>query len=66
VVTLGDDGLSVKLGDQPTLRLIPRSETEFTVEKAGARVTFNSDGDGQAKSMTIHQNGREMEAPRKE
>lgn len=64
VVTLGDDGLSVKLGDQPTLRLIPRSETEFTVEKAGARVTFNGEAAGPAKSMTIHQGGRTMEAPR--
>ena len=40
VVTLGDDGLSVKLGSQPAFRLIARSTTEFEVEKVGARVVL--------------------------
>lgn len=63
-VTLGDDGLSVKLGEQPTLRLIPRSATEFSVQGVDAKVVFNADADSPAKSITIHQGGRTMEAPR--
>jgi hypothetical protein len=64
VVLLAQDGLTVKLGSQPTLRLIPRSATEFAVEKVDARVVFNAGPDGPAKSMTLHQGGQTMEAPR--
>ena len=64
VVTLGADGLSVNLGSQPQFRLLARSQKEFEVEGVGARVTFNSEGGAAAKSMTINQNGRKMEAVR--
>jgi CubicO group peptidase (beta-lactamase class C family) len=64
VVLLADDGLTVKLGEQPTLRLIPRSTNEFSVEGVDAKVVFNGSAGGAAKSMTIHQGGRTMEAPR--
>lgn len=66
VVTLGADGLSMKLGPQPTLRLVPSSPTEFRVQGVDAKVAFNAEGDGPAKSLTIHQGGRTMEAPRAE
>ncbi len=64
IVTLAEQGLSVKLGGQPTFRLIARSQTEFEVEGVGAKVTFNSEGGAPAKSMTINQNGRVIEALR--
>ena len=64
VVLLADDGLTVKVGSQPTLRLIPRSDTEFAVEKVDAKVVFNAAPEGPAKSMTLHQGGQTMEAPR--
>ena len=63
VVLLSDSGLTVKLGDQPTLRLVPRSSTEFSVEGVDARVVFSA-GVESASSMTIHQGGRTIEAPR--
>ena len=66
VVTLDDGGLAVKLGSQPKFRLIPRSQTQFEVESVGAKVTFNAEGDAAAKSMTIDQNGRKLEALRVE
>jgi D-alanyl-D-alanine carboxypeptidase len=66
VVTLGDDGLSVKLGSQPTFHLMPTSANEFVVEKVGAQVVFNSSDKGPATSLTIHQNGQTIEAPRKD
>jgi CubicO group peptidase (beta-lactamase class C family) len=64
VVTLGEEGLSVKLGDQPNFKLIARSQTEFEVEGVGARVTFNADAGAPAKSITINQSGRKIEAMR--
>lgn len=64
VVTLGDGGLSVKLGGQPTLRLTARSATEFAVEGVDAKVVFNAAADGAAESLTIHQGGRTIDAPR--
>jgi CubicO group peptidase (beta-lactamase class C family) len=65
VISLGEDGLSVKLGPQPSLKLIPRSPTEFTVEKVGAGVVFNGPAGAPATSMTIHQGGQTIESPRK-
>ena len=47
-----------------SLRLLARSQNEFEVESVSARVTFNADGDAPAKSMTLNQNGRTMEAVR--
>ena len=64
VVTLGGEGLAVKLGPQPTLPLIARSATEFSVKGVDARVVFNASADGPATSMTIHQGGRTLDAPR--
>ena len=64
VVTLTEGGLVVKLGDQPTLKLIPRGTNEFEVESAGARLVFNSTNGSPASSMSIKQEGRSMDAPR--
>jgi hypothetical protein len=66
VVLLDDKGLTVKLGVQPTLRLIPLSVTEFSVEKVDARVVFTAAAEGPASKMTILQAGQTIEAPRKE
>jgi CubicO group peptidase (beta-lactamase class C family) len=66
VVLLDDKGLTVKLGAQPTLRLIPLSVTEFSVEKVDARVVFTAAAEGPASKMTILQAGQTIEAPRKE
>ena len=64
VISLGEDGLSVKLGAQPSFRLIPRSQTEFEVEKVGARLNFNANAGAPAKSVTLNQGGRSLEAMR--
>jgi CubicO group peptidase (beta-lactamase class C family) len=66
IITLGEDGLSVKVGSQPSFRLIPHNATEFTVESVGAGVVFNGPDGGSATSMTIHQGGQSIEAPRKQ
>jgi hypothetical protein len=65
VVLLDDKGLTVKLGPQPTLRLIPLSATEFSVEKVDAKVAFTAGAEGPATKLTIYQSGQTIEAPRK-
>jgi CubicO group peptidase (beta-lactamase class C family) len=65
VVLLDDKGLTVKLGPQPTLRLIPLSATGFSVEKVDAKVAFTAGAEGPATKMTIYQAGQTIEAPRK-
>jgi CubicO group peptidase (beta-lactamase class C family) len=63
VVTLGENGLSVKLGPQPPFQLIARGQDAFEVETAGALLTFNGES-GPASSMTIKQGNRTIEAKR--
>jgi CubicO group peptidase (beta-lactamase class C family) len=65
VVLLDDKGLTVKLGPQPTLRLVPTSATEFSVENVDAKVAFTAGAEGPATKMTIFQAGQTIEAPRK-
>ncbi len=65
VVALDENGLTVKLGAQPTLRLIPQSLTEFSVDRVDAKVAFTAGAEGPATKMTIHQAGQAIEAPRK-
>ncbi|MEO5773861.1 MAG: serine hydrolase [Sphingomicrobium sp.] len=65
VVSLGDDGLSVRLGQQPSFRLIPHSATEFSVDKVGAGIVFNAPDGATATSMTLNQGGQAIQAPRK-
>jgi D-alanyl-D-alanine carboxypeptidase len=64
LISLGEEGLSIKLGSQPTFKLVPRSSTEFEVERVGARIVFDSGADGPATGMTIHQGGATIAAPR--
>jgi D-alanyl-D-alanine carboxypeptidase len=66
VVALGEQGLTVKVGAQPTLRLIPTSATEFSVDKVDAKVVFTAGAAGPASKMTVRQGGNTIEAPRKE
>lgn len=65
VVLLDDKGLTVKLGPQPTLRLVPISATEFSVDEVDAKVAFTAGAEGPATKLTIYQSGQTIEAPRK-
>jgi hypothetical protein len=51
---------------QPTgqnrLQLVPTSETEFMLEEADVRFTFQLDANGNATGLVIHQSGQEIEA----
>ena len=57
------DGLSVKLGEQPTLPMKAVSATEFEITQVGAKIRFNAK-DGKVGSITLLQGGREIEGVR--
>ena len=63
VIKRDDDGLTVKLGEQPTLPLKAISATEFEITQVGAKLRFNAK-DGRIGSITLFQGGQELEGVR--
>lgn len=59
-VALDKDALTVHPTGQSTLRLWPESPTDFFLKEVDAQVTFVRDADGNATSLVLHQNGRDM------
>lgn len=57
------EGLTVKLGEQPTLPMKAVSNTEFEITRVGAKIRFNAK-DGKTGSMTMTQGGRDLEGVR--
>ncbi len=57
------DGLTVKLGDRPTLPMKAVSATEFEIPQVGAKIRFNAK-DGKVGSITMFQGGQELEGVR--
>ncbi|MGE3165568.1 MAG: serine hydrolase [Planctomycetota bacterium] len=67
VVTVRRDQgrLFAQLTNQNEFRLFPRSATEFFYRVVEASITFEVDGDtGKATRLILHQNGRDLPAPR--
>ncbi|MEO6198953.1 MAG: serine hydrolase [Sphingomicrobium sp.] len=63
VIKRDGDGLTVKLGPQPTLPLKAISVTEFEITQVGAKLRFNGSA-GKITSLTLFQGGQELEAKR--
>jgi len=63
-ITLEGDRLNAQLACHPAIEIFPESEKEYFYKVVGAQITFDSDGKGQASALTLHQNGRNMRAPR--
>ena len=63
VIKRDGDGLTVKLGEQPTLPLKAISATEFEITRVDAKIRFNSK-DGKVGSITLFQSGQELEGVR--
>lgn len=65
-VTVDDGHLVAQLTGQDAFKLSAKSDTEFFYRVVDAQITFDADGDGPAKSLTLHQNGRDIPAKRVE
>jgi CubicO group peptidase (beta-lactamase class C family) len=60
------DRLFVQLTGQPKLRVYAEAKDRFFYREVGAAVTFETDDDGKVTRMVLHQNGRDIPAPRSE
>jgi serine-type D-Ala-D-Ala carboxypeptidase/endopeptidase len=58
------DRLMVQLTGQPFFEVFPESETKFFYKVVDAQLTFVKDGNGDMKSLILHQNGLNQEAKR--
>ena len=66
ILTISRDGdrLFSQLTEQPKIQLFPEGERKFFVKEVDAQWTFDTDAQGQATQVTLHQNGRDMAAKR--
>jgi CubicO group peptidase (beta-lactamase class C family) len=65
LITLENNRLSEKLGNQPAFPIFPQSETMFFLEVVDAQIEFAKDESGEhASQLTLHQNGRDIVAKR--
>ena len=65
-VTAADGQLFTQATNQPKFEVFPESKTEFFLKVVDAQITFHTDAEGRATSLTLHQNGQHMPAKRME
>jgi CubicO group peptidase (beta-lactamase class C family) len=58
------DKLFTQATGQPKFQIFPESQREFFLKVVDAQVTFETDANGRATSLTLHQNGRTLTAKR--
>ncbi|HEY2415944.1 MAG TPA: serine hydrolase [Pirellulaceae bacterium] len=63
-ITSEDNKLYAQLTGQPSIRIYPESETDFFYKVVDARLTFESDTDGNVTRLILHQNGKDLPAAR--
>jgi CubicO group peptidase (beta-lactamase class C family) len=65
VITLDNNQLSSKLGNQAPVLIFPESQTRFFAKAVDAQLEFSgNDAQGRATQFTLHQNGRDITAKR--
>jgi len=65
-VTREGNQLFVQLTGQAAYEIFPESPTRFFLKVVDAQVTFESDAEGKATAVILHQNGRDQRAARVE
>ena len=63
-IALDGSQLSAQLTGQGAAPIFAAGKTEFFFKVVDAQITFNPDSDGVARSLVLHQNGRDMTMPR--
>jgi len=66
IMTISRDGdrFFGQLTGQPKLQIFPESELKFFLKVVDAQLTFDTDAQGKATQVTLHQAGRDMPAKR--
>jgi D-alanyl-D-alanine-carboxypeptidase/D-alanyl-D-alanine-endopeptidase len=63
-VRRAEDRLQAQLTGQSYFDLFPESRTNFFYDVVDAQITFNTNAEGLATNLVLHQNGRDMPAPK--
>jgi D-alanyl-D-alanine-carboxypeptidase/D-alanyl-D-alanine-endopeptidase len=63
-VTLSGDQLSAQLTGQPSVAIYPSARDEFFYKVVDAQLSYERDAAGKVMAVVLHQNGRDMRAPR--
>lgn len=63
-ITRGGDHFFEQLSGQPTFEIFPESASKFFLKVVAAQISFDSDAGGKVTGLVLHQNGRELPAPR--
>jgi D-alanyl-D-alanine-carboxypeptidase/D-alanyl-D-alanine-endopeptidase len=66
IMTISRDGdqFYTQLTGQGKLQIFPEGERKFFLKLVDAQLTFDTDAQGKATQVTLHQNGRDMPAKR--
>jgi CubicO group peptidase (beta-lactamase class C family) len=64
MITLDGDRLTSQMSGQGKIPLFAETETKFFVKVVDAQVEFLKDDKGAVTDLVLHQNGRDMKAPR--
>ncbi len=66
VMTISRDGnrLFTRLTGQVPVEIFPSSRTEYFAKAVNAQISFETDAQGRARALTLHQNGINQTAPR--
>jgi len=64
LVTREGGRLFAQLGSQPRFRIYPYAPNRFFYRVVDAQIDFTVDGNGNPTGLTLHQNGRDVEATR--
>ena len=60
------DKLMTQLTGQPAFQIFPESETEYFLKVVDAQLSFVKGADGKVTQVILHQNGRDLPAPKVE
>jgi CubicO group peptidase (beta-lactamase class C family) len=63
-VTMDGNHLMAQATNQPAFEIFATKETEFFYKVVDAQITFVVDSAGQATQLVLHQNGRDLKAPK--
>jgi len=63
-ITRESDHFFGQLTGQPAFELFPESATKFFLKVVAAQISFETDADGSVTRLVLHQNGRDLSAPR--
>lgn len=63
-VTREGDQLFTQATNQPKVQVFPESQRDFFLKVVDAQITFETDANGRATSLTLHQNGHSVPAKR--